>query len=130
MTMRLLALIAVTLLVAGCASHVVPATSHQPTTPDQVVIYQDAPSRYEVLGPVNLVITPEFRWDSAGDATPALEQMKRKAAAMGANGLLLKPSDQAGDFAVAAGYRGSYYQMQMKDTPRTALADAIFVINR
>lgn len=128
--MRLLALAALAFMVMGCASQVVPTKAHQPTTADQVVIYQKAPGKYELLDPIRLVITPELKWNAAGDATPAFEQMKRKAAAMGANGLLLVPVGETGDFAVTAAYKGQYYQVQVKDNPRAALAQAIFVIQQ
>jgi len=76
-------------LLNGCASpKLVPAQSHAPSDPASVMLYQQPPpKKYEVLGKVE--ITENLRWQDNGDVSPVVEEMKTKAAQLGANGLLL-----------------------------------------
>jgi hypothetical protein len=112
-----------------------------PTSPDQVKLYQDAPKQYEELGTVTILAGEEgATWDERGDATLAFDLLKRKAAALGANGVLLAhenvggdaseapaPATTAGRRLVLAGYNGIYYQVPVFDSPRRALGQAIYV---
>jgi hypothetical protein len=115
------------MLVGGCQPKAIPAAQHLPTTPDQVKIYQTAPSaEFEELGTVQLPITPELRWDEHGDANAAFDQLKAKAAALGANGLLLEmPAEKNKTILTEAGYHGEWYHLSMAD--KTVYAKAIFV---
>jgi hypothetical protein len=92
-------------------------------------LYQKQPAKYEALGVVSVPITPEMKWDERGDSTPAFEALKSKAAAMGANGLLLIGQPGTFDLLVTAGYKGEFYQVPAKREPKTAVAQAIFVID-
>ena len=116
------------LFLASCGSHIVPAQSHAPTTPDQVKIYQNAPSKYEILDTVSLVITPDMTWDQSGNANTGFDQLKQKAAALGANGLLLDQHTPTATYQVQAGYSGTFYNVPMHLDPKTAVAEAIFVL--
>jgi len=114
----------------GCASpKVVPATKHDPTTPTNVQIYQKAPAKdYEILGTVTLQASDQYKWDDRGNADAAYDELKRQAAALGANGLLLDAPKDATDARVTAGYHGEFYQIPVKlPRPVTAIATAIFV---
>ena len=119
----------VLMMMVGCESQVVPSTgTRQPTDPSTVKIYQDAPKQYEVLGTVELSVGGDIRWDERGDAAPGFEKLQAKAAALGANGLLLKV-EQTNNASVTAGYKGSYYQVPLRlGTPNTAVAKAIYVL--
>ncbi len=118
------------LLLAGCASHeVVPSSGpRKPTTAQQVKLFQDHPKRYEQLGTVSLAITPELQMGERADATPAFDALKAKAAALGANGLLLIVEPTGQEYLVTAGYQGKFYQIPMRATPKTAFARAIYVL--
>lgn len=124
------ALIAVALSVclAGCASEVVPTTSHQPTDPSQVKIYQKAPAKYEELGEISVPVAGNARWDDKGDANAGFDRLRAEAAARGANGILLDPDSVNAQFEVTAGDRGQFYNVPMRSTPnRAAVAEAIYV---
>jgi hypothetical protein len=73
-------------------------------------------------------VTGEVRWDARGDANAGFEQLKAQAANKGANGVLLVADPGESDIAVTAGYMGTFYQVPVKENPRTAVAQAIYVI--
>jgi hypothetical protein len=117
-------------VVGGCASpKVVPTTKHEPSSPSAVQIYQKAPAKdYEVHGTVTLKASEQYKWDDRGNADAAYDELKRQAAAMGANGLLMDAPADATDARVTAGYHGQFYQIPVKlPKPVTAIATAIYV---
>jgi len=124
--MRYVVLAAVAVLSCSCEPKVLPATPHAVTSPDQVKIYQKQPKEYEDLGTLQLEITPELRWDQNGEANAAFDLMRSKAAALGANGLLLQMPPQQNSILTLAGYHGAWYQVPM--IAKTAYAKAIFVV--
>jgi hypothetical protein len=120
--------IVLTTVLTGC-SHVVPSSGpRSPTTPAQVSIYDKEPKKYEQLGTVEVPVGGDVRWDARGDATPGYEKLKTAAAARGANGILLLPTENE-KLKVLAGYRGTFYQVPIREgTPNIAVAQAIYVI--
>ena len=66
--MRVLVTVAMAMLLVGCADKVRPATKHAATTPDQVKLYQKAPSEYEQLGLIHIPVGGAVKWDKEGDA--------------------------------------------------------------
>jgi len=122
----LMALLIVAL--SGCGSTVMPPTSHDPTSPDQVKIYQKAPNKYEGLGTVTVPIGADVRWDEKGDADAGFQKLRAAAAERGANGLLLTAPDGATNAVVTAGYKGTYYQVPVQMNPKGAVAQAIWVV--
>ena len=124
-------LIALSLLTCGCKSHeVVPSSgTRAPTRAEDVKIYAKHPDKYERLGVVSVAVTPEVRFDERGDANLGFDRLKQQAAAKGANGLLLPPDGVEGSDAMATvGYHGTFYQVPLRAQPRTAMAEAIYVI--
>lgn len=86
--MKLNSLIAVIALgLSGCATgtHIVTGTPHPKIKPEQVVIYQVAPAKYEIVGIVN-ASTPGMHQHNMDDA---VNQLKEQAAEIGANGIIL-----------------------------------------
>ena len=132
--MRSIALASVTLLLivmnSGCASpEMVPATKHAPSDPTYVAIYQKEPRKYENLGLIQEIVTPDMKWDERGDSTAGFEKLKAQAAAKGANGVLLKLPEGSFDYLVLAGYKGAYYQVPVKEgEPKTVMAAAIYML--
>ncbi|MGB7161296.1 MAG: hypothetical protein WBD40_24775 [Tepidisphaeraceae bacterium] len=119
-------------ITGGCApkSEVVPSAGlRAPTSAEQVKIYEKAPRKYEQLGVIVQEVSPDNRWDERGDATRGFDQLKAKAAAKGANGLLLVDPDATEKHSVLAGYKGDYYTVPIRlSEPRAGVAQAIFVI--
>jgi len=104
---------------------------HQPLTPDKVSFYRAPPAKYDTIGLLQVPVTPELHWDERGDASAGFRIFRSKAAAMGANGVLLMLPDNQFDRQVTAGYNGEYYTVALKGQPghATALAQAIYVYN-
>lgn len=73
--------------VCGCATgtHILTGTAHPKIKAEAVVLYQEPPARYEVIGLVNATAPGQFQ----GNMDDALNQLKAHAAAMGANGIIL-----------------------------------------
>ncbi len=127
--MRVLLVAAMALVLAGCAEQIKPATKHAPTSPDQVKLYRKAPAQYEELGLIRVPVGGDVKWDKQGNANAGFAQFRQKAAAMGANGVLLLVPPGVSDAQVTAGDSGTFYAVPMKmGEPREAVAQAIFVI--
>ena len=116
-------------LVAGCSGpEVLPPGSHTPSLPVQVKIYQNQPAKYELLATINVPVTADMKWDERGDSTKGFEALQAKAAALGANGVLLMADKGLYDTLVGAGFKDKYYLVPMHKEPRVAVASAIFVL--
>ncbi len=128
-----LTVLVLTVLDLGCASSEVVSSKgpRPPTDPAYVAIYQKEPKKYERLGQVSQVVTPDMKWDEKGDSTAGFEKLKALAAEKGANGLLLKLPEGTYAYLVLAGYKGSYYQVPVKaGEPKTVMGEAIYVIEQ
>jgi hypothetical protein len=100
-----------------------------PLTPDKVTFYRTPPAKFDTIGTVKVPVTPDLNWDERGDATAGFAILKSKAAAVGANGVLLKIPDREYDRQVTAAYNGDWYTVALRGQPgaATAVAHAIFV---
>jgi hypothetical protein len=116
---------------SGCSTNpkVLPSSgNHPPTTPDQVKIYQAAPSEYEILADVYSPLSDKVHWDDQGNADAGFDELKANAARIGANGILLIAPPDATNVLVIAGYHGMMYKVPMKTNPKTAVCQAIWVV--
>ncbi len=122
-------LIAQLVMLAGCTQEHKDLTgvSLAPVPVDQVKLYQHKPSTYDLVGPINLVITPDLKWDESGQADKAFDAMIAKAGSMGANGVLFELSRSEFDFLATPSYHGKSYQVPIRgsESPRTIVAKAI-----
>jgi hypothetical protein len=123
---------AVLVLSAGCAEpKVVPSSGPRPPLDaSKVMIYEKKPLTYEILGTVTVSAAEGAKWDERGDANAAFDKLKSKSAAMGANGVLLVVDDAERDRFATAGYHGKFYQVPLKGKPPTAVAKAIYVLEK
>jgi hypothetical protein len=125
----LLALVPAMAVLSACGPQIVPSTGPHPAlSPDAVKLYQNSPAKYEDLGKIVFPITPDVRWDERGDAKPAFARLKAQAAAMGANGILLKGDTGPNGRLVGAGDGTTYYLVPVQNDPRAAIVEAIYVI--
>ena len=116
----------VAFLLAGCGSTVVPSTGpRKPTQAWEVQILESKPSKYEVLGVVET--TENLKWGDNATVDPVMNDLKKKAAALGATGLLL---DAEGSSVRATGmYNGKAFQIPIDKVPATkAMATAVYVV--
>jgi hypothetical protein len=118
----------------GCASgpEIVPSKGPRPaSSAAQVKIYEKAPAKYEMLGTVTTSRAEGAMWDERGNADAGFDSMLSKAAALGANGLLLKADEGQYDRRVTAGYHGKFYQVPVRGKPGAssiATAQAIYML--
>ncbi|MDE5580151.1 MAG: hypothetical protein K2I95_01855 [Treponemataceae bacterium] len=77
-------------MLSSCASGtaLVTGTQRSATNADEVVIYTEAPEKYEVIGIVTA--SSDFGWTEQGDLNYAVAELKKQAAKIGANGIILE----------------------------------------
>jgi hypothetical protein len=109
----------------GCGSTVVPtAGPRPPSDPATIELYQEPPSRYEVLGIVRTDST--FEWDDSGRIEGVIDQLKAKVAELGGNGLLLQVPEYR--LRAVGTYNEEPYTVPIeKGKTRSALGTAIYV---
>lgn len=127
---RLLPALLLAAAVVGCQSkpEVVPSSGPRaPTSSANVKIYEKAPKKYELLGTVTVSRAEGAKWDQRGEANAAFDNAKGKAAALGANGLLVDAPAGEMDARATAGYHGKFYQVPIKGRPPVGMFQAIYV---
>ena len=117
----------------GCASkpEIVPSSGPRtPTSASQVTIYEKPPKKYEVLGTVTVTREEGAKWDEKGDANATFDSAKSKAAALGANGLLLAAPAGEYQYLATAGYHGKFYQVPVRGRQGAAVGvmQAVYVL--
>jgi hypothetical protein len=117
----------------GCASEptVVPSSGPRPpSSAAQVRIFEKEPERYELLGTVTVTRAEGAKWDQRGNADAAFDAALAKAAALGANGLLLSAKPGESDYHATAGYHGKFYQVPVRGKQGDAVGvmQAIYVL--
>jgi len=74
----------------GCSSGsiLITGTPRTPIAIEEVTLYTSPPSKYEVIGSINA--SSDAGWSQQGDLDYAVERLKKEAAKVGANGVLIK----------------------------------------
>jgi uncharacterized protein YbjQ (UPF0145 family) len=105
-TSRLLTLVAAA-MISGCASGsaIVTGTTRPSTRADSVKIYLDPPAEYETIGLVRA--ESSSGWTKQGDTDYALRELKKRAAKIGANGIILTSTGTKSQVVVVNGTGGS-----------------------
>lgn len=97
------------LFIGGCAyadgSVIVTGTTRAPTDPTLLKLYLEPPSDYEVIGVVN---ASGNGWTEQESQDLAIAELKKQAAKLGANGVLLVASGEKTSTAVG-GYNAGYF---------------------
>jgi len=121
----LLLLALAVLEIAACASGSVIVTGNTRTSiaPEQVKIYPEPPAAFEVIGLVNA--SSDAGWTEQGSLDYAIEELKKQAAKLGANGVLLVSSGETTSTIV--GGQGTGYVYAIPVTAKTVQGKAIFV---
>lgn len=109
------------LALGGCASGsaIITGTPRAPITPEQVTIYTEPPADFEVIGLVSA--TSDAGWTEQGSVDYAMRELKKRAAKLGANGVLLVSSGDVTTGVVNVGSVG------VPVTGKTVQGKAIFV---
>ena len=124
--MKCLISIAGVLLIGGCAygdgSTFVTGTTRKPVEQSIVQIYLNPPPEYEVIG---LVSGSGNGWTEQESLDLAIEQLKKRAASIGANGVLLTMTGEKVSGTVGGMHGSSFYAMPV--TAKTLSGQAIAV---
>lgn len=86
-------------MLAGCAStsHVITGTPRAPIDPAQVKIYSTAPANYEEIAVIDATSRSSGAFGDQKKMDAVMDRLKKEAASLGANGVLLQSTGtQAG----------------------------------
>ena len=97
----------------------VTGTQRPETSPESVVIYTESPVNYEVIGIVTA--SSDSGWTNQGSLDYALTEIKKQAAKIGANGILLEDVTQTTTGGVYS------YGMYVPSTSQNLTGKAIYV---
>lgn len=97
----------ISLIISSCASGTALVTGVQrpATSPESVILYTEPPVNYEVIGIVTA--SSDSGWTDQGSLEYALKEIKKQAAKIGANGILLENVSQSTSGGVY--YYGVYF---------------------
>ena len=120
-TQYLLLTTLLSLALFSCASGtaLVTGTKRPATTPDAVVVYTEAPEKYEVIGIVTA--SSDAGWTAQGSLDYAIAELKKQAAKIGANGIILESVGTSNSGGVIS------YGVYIPVTAKNVSGKAIFV---
>ena len=97
----------ISFIISSCASGTALVTGVQrpATSPESVILYTEPPANYEVIGIVTA--SSDSGWTDQGSIEYALKEIKKQAAKIGANGILLENVSQSTSGGVY--YYGVYF---------------------
>lgn len=103
------AIAAVTLasaVLAGCqTSHVLIGRARPPISPDQVVVYLHPPAdKYEEIALLDTSSKNSFSITAQGKTNAVIDRLKKEAASLGANGILLNGVGDQASGSVGSGF--------------------------
>jgi hypothetical protein len=114
------------LFIGGCAyasgSAIVAGTKRAPTDPTLVKLYLEPPSDFEVIGVVD---ASGNGWTAQESQDLAIAELKKQAAKLGANGVLLMLSGETTSTAVGGYNAGYFYAIPV--TAKTVSGKAIYI---
>ena len=113
------------LAIAACASGsaIVTGEKRPPVPREQVKLYLDPPAEFEVIGIVSA--SSDAGWTEQGSVNHAIAELKKQAAKLGANGVLLMASGETTNTVVVSQRSGMAYGIPV--TAKTVQGRAIFV---
>ena len=111
--------------IAACASGsaIVTGTKRPPIAREQVKLYLEPPAEFEVIGIVSA--SSDAGWTEQGAVNYAVAELKKQAAKLGANGVLLIASGETTSTVVVTQRSGLAYGVPV--TAKTVQGKAIFV---
>lgn len=109
------------LILSGCASGtaLVTGTQRSATNADEVIIYTEAPEKYEVIGIVTA--SSDCGWTEQDSLNYAIAELKKQASKIGANGIILESTNTINSGGVIS------YGVYILDTAKTVSGKAIYV---
>ena len=122
---KILFFILLAAFLTGCASGsaIITGTTRPVTDPKTVKLYLQEPSRYEVIGIVES--SCETGWTAQVTQDRAVEEIKRQAAKLGANGVLLGGAGEKTSTVFGSSGAGIFWAAPV--TAKTISGKAIYV---
>jgi hypothetical protein len=101
-----IALVLTTVVLTGCqTSHVLVGRVRPPISPDQVQIYLHPPAgKYEEIALLDTSSKNSFSFTAQGKTDAVIERLKKEAAKLGANGILLSGVGDQASGSVGTGF--------------------------
>jgi hypothetical protein len=95
-----------TIAMAGCqTSHVLIGQARPPISPDQVVIYLHPPAdKYEEIALLDTSSKGSFSITAQGKTNAVIDRLKKEAASLGANGILLNGVGDQASGSIGSGF--------------------------
>jgi hypothetical protein len=114
-----------TVAIAACASGsaIVTGSTRTPIASEHVRIYLEPPADFDLIGVVSA--SSDAGWTEQGSVDYAIEELKKQAAKLGANGVVLVSSGDRTTTVIGGYGRGSVYAIPV--TAKTIQGRAIFV---
>ncbi|HLJ37227.1 MAG TPA: hypothetical protein VKT54_02340 [Steroidobacteraceae bacterium] len=109
--MKRFAALALTAALAGCStsSHVLTGTPRTPIDPASVRIYTLPPAKYEQIAALSATSGGSLAITSQQNMDKAIERLKREAAKLGANGVLLQSMQDRQSASIGGGGGSTSY---------------------
>ncbi|MBP3771669.1 MAG: hypothetical protein J6I53_03120 [Treponema sp.] len=124
-TFCLIFILALFLSVTSCATAdgtaLVTGKQRPATNPESVVVYTEAPAKYEIIGIVTA--SSDSGWTEQGDLDYAMAELKKQAAKIGANGVILESVGTSNSGGVIG------YGFYVPITAKNVSGKAIYVFN-
>ena len=123
--MRYIFICLLALILYACASGsaIVTGMTRPPIDPSQVKLYLEAPTNYEVIGIVKA--SSDSGWSEQGSQDYAIDEIKKQAAKLGANGVILATTGEKTTTAIGGYSSGVFFAGS--STAQTISGKAIYV---
>jgi hypothetical protein len=102
-------LLALSILTGCAATQALVGHPRTPISPDQVQIYLEAPARYDKIAILESSSELSFALTADGKTEAVIQRLKRAAAKLGANGILLQGISDEGAASIGAAAGASIY---------------------
>ena len=114
--------IALTMLLLGCASgsSIVTGTVRTPIDFNLVKLYLDTPENYEKVAIVKA--SSDTGWTEQGSQDYAIEELKKQAARLGANGIFLTSTGENTSTIINTNPNGTSYSIPVSEQTVTGIA--------
>lgn len=119
----LLVLAVLTLGACASGSAIVTGKTRAPIPPENVTLYLERPLAFEVIGVVNA--SSDAGWTEQGSVDYAIAELKKQAAKLGANGVLLTSTGETTSTAIGTNSAGGVFVVPV--TAKSLQGRAIFV---
>jgi len=112
-------------ILSACASgsYILTGQKREPIKPSEVTLYAEPPEEYETIGIVRA--SSGSGWTQQGEMDLAVEELKKQAALLGANGVIISGTGEIVSTTVASNSSGGTYSSS--SSSQTVSGKAVYV---